>query len=444
MTTLAPAKDFTASIEARLAPQLAQGPAWLVEARQQALARFLDLGLPTKRLEAWKYTDVTPIAKGEFTVATAPDRPLLAEVQARLATQPAGLRLVLVDGHVAAELSTLDGLPTGVTVESFAAVLNTEPNRLQGLLHHAAQLPGRDDAFTALNLAGLADGVLVSLAKNAVLDQPLHLEVVTSAGTMAQVRVLIQAAANSQIQVIETHHVLDGAASFSNAVTEILAGDNAQVTHYLVEPANDSLYHVGAVYADQGPNSQVTSYTVSLGGPLWRNALHVHQGASGASVVQNGLFLADGKQHVDNQLTVDHAAPHGHSDQLYKGILDGAAVGVFNGRVIVRAGAAKTDSAQMNKNLLLSPTAIIDTKPHLEIDTDDVACTHGTTVGQIDEDALFYLRSRGIDEAEARTLITVAFASDVVDRIPIDSLRDQLNHWLFHRLTHGQSQEVTA
>jgi Fe-S cluster assembly protein SufD len=341
-----------------------------------------------------------------------------------------------VDGRYSSRLSGVSSAAAGsrgVRIESLASAIKTDPGRL---LPHLANYARYDDnAFTALSTAFMQDGALVSIPDGTVLKDPIHLLFVsTEAGVSAvsHPRNLFLLGRNSQASIVESHRSLASGVCFTNAVTEVLLGENAVLDHHHLQDERPGSYHIGATHVRQERNSNYTSHSVSLGGALVRNEIVAVLDGEGAECTLNGLYLATGKQHVDNHTVIDHAKPRCNSHELYKGILDGTARGVFNGKIVVRKDAQKTDAKQTNKNLVLSDGASIDTKPQLEIFANDVKCTHGATVGQLDDEAIFYMRSRGIGEGKARDILIDGFAGDVVDRIRIAPLRDAL-HDIIHR-----------
>ncbi len=396
--------------------------------REAAIERFQALGFPTTHNEDWKYTNLAPFLRTAFE----PARPVRHETIAdRLAAAPfadlSAPKLVFVNGLPSPELSSLGGLDRAVKVRSLR---EASPR-----LGDAAVIDR--NALAALNTAFFEDGALVEIAAGAVIEQPVHLVFVSADGgapAVAYPRTLILAGRDSQAQVVETYISAHDGEAFTAAVTEVIAGDGAVLDHYKLQAENSRTLHFGLLAVRQGTSSQFASHNVALGAALARNEIHAVLEGEGADSNLNGLYVTTGRQHVDNHTTLDHARPHTTSHELYKGILDGASQGVFHGRIIVRPEAQKTDAIQRNKNLLLSEAAVINTKPQLEIYADDVKCTHGATVGQVDQDAVFYLRSRGIPLDEARALLTYAFTADVIDRIKIESIRSGLRDALFARL----------
>jgi Fe-S cluster assembly protein SufD len=326
-------------------------------------------------------------------------------------------------------------LPAGVSAGSLAEAVTSGSSTLES---HLARYAGfTNHAFVALNTALVEDGAVVSIDKDVVLAEPIQLVYLSVPGgrpTVSHPRTLILAGQKSQASVVEIYAGPDGTAYFTNAVTEIVAREGALLEHYKVQSEGDKAFHVATVQAVQDRGSVVTSHNVSLGGALARNDINSVLDAEGAECFLNGLFIADGKQHVDNHTLLDHAKPNCASRELYKGILSGQASGVFNGKIIVRKDAQKTNAIQSNKNLLLSGESVINTKPQLEIFADDVRCTHGATVGQLDQEALFYMRSRGIPARQSRDLLTHAFAAELLDAMRWQPLREALDDELRRRL----------
>ncbi len=411
------------------------GAAWLRSVRQAAISRFAELGFPTDQDEAWRFTPVAPIARTPFLFADkTPDIHL--DTLRGLALCPLGLaRLVFVNGRYDKRLSYVPELPEGVRVESMAAALSADAARLEP--HLARRAGAQGPAFPALNAAFFSDGAVVFVPKGRALEAPIHLIFVSSApgaATMSHSRVLIVAEAGSTASVIEEYVGLERGVCFTNVVTEITLGEDASLEFHKIQRESDKTLHVSTTSVRQARDSRFTSHVVSLGGALTRNDAEVALEGEGADCELNGLYLVRGRQHVDNHTVIDHARPHGTSRELYKGVLDGQARAVFNGTIVVRPDAQKTDARLYNKNLLLSEDGMIDTKPEFKIDANDVQCRHGATIGQISADALFYLRSRGMGPEEARRLLVHAFASEMVERLKVETLREALSEALHERL----------
>ncbi len=411
--------------------------------REQSLEQFTALGFPTTRLEDWKYTNVAPIAEGGFVPAVrrAHEVPTAQAVAALLFPDLDAHRLVFVDGHYTEALSAIGSLPPGATVMSLAAALTHDPGPVAAGLNRLA--PADDHAFAALNAAFFADGAYIVLERGVEVDRPVHLvflATASAAGHMLPVRNLILAAEGSRATILE-HYVCLAAEGryFTSVVTEVKAAPGAALEHLRLQQESETAFHVGGLYARLEQGSRLAATAVDLGGRLVRNDVQAALTAAGAQCVLNGLYVVDGRSHVDNHTHVDHAQPHGTSREFYKGVLDGRARAVFNGRIVVHPNAQHTDAQQENRNLLLSEDAEVDTRPQLEIYADDVKCSHGTTVGSLDADALFYLRSRAMDEQAARDLLTYAFAHDLLARIRLAPIRLALEQRLTTRLLHGRA-----
>jgi Fe-S cluster assembly protein SufD len=438
-TNVREAESYLADFDRQAQAAAGQEPAWLRERRQAAMARFAAVGFPTTRQEDWKYTNVAPIARQPFHLAAAASEAVQPAAIAPFGFGQAGWsQLVFVDGRYAPALSSLAGLPAGARVASLAEALADDAALLEGHLGHHA-----DDAasgFTALNTAFLHDGALVYVPSGQSATAPIHLLFVSTAGdplAATHPRVLIVLGPLSAATVVESYVALGAGPYLTNAVSELVLGEGAQLTHYKVMRESTAAYHIGTTQVYQPRDSVLTSFSIALGAQLARNGLNVLLDAEGADCTLKGLYLVDGTRHVDNHTSIDHARPHGTSRELYKGILDGKARGVFNGKVVVRPDAQKTDAQQTNKNLLLSEDATIDTKPELQIFADDVKCAHGAAVGQLDPQAVFYLRSRGLAPATARRLLTYGFASEITNQIQIEPLRAQLDALLLATVEAG-------
>jgi Fe-S cluster assembly protein SufD len=423
-------KDVYLARFARFEKELGKtGPGWLRRVRGAASDRFAELGFPTVRDEEWRFTNVAPLTKVPFQPPSEFDvRGQAAQELARAAFDLGDChRLVFVNGRYAPKLSAPRPLPDGVMIDSLAAVLQTHPEWVEPYLARYADYEER--AFAALNTAFIRDGAFVSIGKGKVIAEPLHLVFVSTAPggpTVSHPRNLILAGINSQASLVESYVGFGEEVYFTNAVTEVVAAENAVLDHHKLQREGREAFHIGVMHVHLGRSSNFTAHSIALGGALVRNDVHAVLDAEGCECTLNGLYLGGGRQLIDNHTRIDHAQPHGASHELYKGILDGQARGVFNGKIYVHPGAQKTDAKQTNKTLLLSEEAMIDTKPQLEIFADDVKCTHGATIGQLAEEAIFYLRSRGIGREEARSLLTFAFANDVINRIKIAPLRAQL------------------
>ena len=411
-------------------------PPWMRELRRTARDRFTALGFPTTRHEEWKYTNVAPIARSRFERAESTRNGLTAE---RLAPftfgEQGGTRLVFVDGRYAPALSALPDLPDGMMAGSLAGVLTADSTALEP--HLARYAACQDHAFVALNTACMEDGAFVSVPAGTAVPKPIHLLFVTTApekSTVSQPRNLILMGGGSRAMIVESYVGLGPASYFTNAVTEIVIGESAVLTHDKLVEETDVAFHIATTQAQLDRSAVFTSRAITLSGALVRNDTNAVLAGEGGDCTLDGLYLLHGRQHADNHTRIDHEKPHGSSRELYKGILAGRSKGVFSGKIYVHQDAQKTDAKQTNKNLLLSEDAVINTKPQLEILADDVKCAHGSTIGRLDEDAIFYLRSRGLGLEAARGLLTYAFASEVVSRITIAPLQGRLDRLLMARL----------
>ena len=395
--------------------------------REAAWHRFLSLGFPTTRDEDWRFTSVAPIAEGRFTLAPLlTSNPRDVEIGSFRLSGEVAAELVFVDGHYVPALSRLEGLPPGSRVESLRDVLAADPGAIDQYLARIA--PFERHAFVALNTAFLGEGAFIQLPPRAVLQQPIHLLFLSanssvSQPTMVHPRVLVVVGASSQCSIVETYAGPAGARYFTNAVTELVVGENAALQHYTLQHESPDAAHVHAIHVQAERSATCTLHSISAGGALVRNDVVAVLNGEGIECTLNGLYVADAQRLVDNHTTIDHARPHCGSREIYKGILTDRARGVFNGKIIVRADAQKTDAKQTNRALLLSEDAQINTKPQLEIFANDVKCTHGAAVGQLDDEALFYLRSRGLSDPDARQLLIHAFAGDVLSRLPLEAVR---------------------
>ncbi len=402
--------------------------AWLGTVRARALERFADLGFPTRRVEQWKFTDLRPLSRTAF--APAPRRANGIARDDVAAYEPDGLEchlMVFVDGYFRADLSRVGGLPAGARLTSLAEALDAEPGLLEE--HFAGAGGDGEQPFVALNTAFMADGAVLMLDDGVALERPVHLLFVGTAGEApgaAHVRNVVVAGAGSSATVIETYAAPAPAVYWTNAVTDVVAGAGAAIRHVKLQAESRDAFHVAATRATLAGNSVYDNFTAALGGRLARNEIDAVLDGEGAECRLGGVTLARGRQHLDTTTLIDHAKPDCVSDEHYRSVLDDSAHGVFQGRIVVRPGAQKTNANQLNKNLLLSRAAQVDSKPELEIRADDVKCSHGATTGESDADALFYLRSRGIGAELARSLLIEAFVSEIVDSVEDAGLRAHL------------------
>jgi len=399
--------------------------AWLNARRGAALERANALSVPTTRDEEWRFTDVSPLTRVAFHTAQGATRVAPADL-ASLRIPEATIHLTFIDGVFARELSSAHGLAEGVIVTDLASALDARSAELEP---HLAKLAHYErDVFVALNTAWLHDGAYIRVAGDRVCDGPVHLLFVsTQKETVSHPRTLIVLEPGAQATVVEEYVALDAADTyFSNAVTEVVVHENACLRHAKLQREARGAFHIGQCAVALAKDARYESDTVTLGARISRNDIRVVQQGEGAECRIDGLTLIGGRQLADTHTAIEHAQPNGRSRQLNKCIVADAAHAVFNGKILVRPGAQLTDSAQQSRNLLLSAKAHVDTKPQLEIFADDVKCAHGATVGQLDPEQLFYLRSRGLAEARARNLLTYAFGAEVIDRLPVASLVERL------------------
>lgn len=421
--------------------QDASGADFVERLRRDALDRFTALGFPTTRLEDWKYTNLAPVAGQAFCLSPRV-KPGDAVRQAALRHRiGAGCQLVFLNGHFAAELSSMAPLANGVVVSSMSAALTANQALIEGHLAHHAGTDSEASTLAVLNTAFVHDGAFVYLPRGTAADAPVHLLFLSepsAAPFVTHPRILIIADESSHADVVEQYVGLGDGPYWTNAVTEIVVGPNAHVLHCKVQRECEEAFHVATVAVRQAADSRFVSRVFSLGSALARNDIHALLDAPGAECVMDGLYLTGGRQHTDHHTCVDHRQPRCTSRELYKGILEGSSTAVFNGKVFVRPDAQKSDAQQMNKNLLLSEDAVVDTKPQLEIFADDVRCSHGATIGRLDDEEVFYLRSRGIDHDAARRMLIEAFAAELIGRLDIEPLRVALTELVLARV--GQAQ----
>lgn len=417
------------------------GQTWARKIREAAMSRFSELGFPTVRDEEWKYTNVAPIAKIPFQPAPSEPSRLAPDRVERFSLGMAqAIRVVFVDGYYSPELSSLRRLPQGVQVGSLAAALHGEAGWVES--HLARYADYREHAFIALNTALMRDGALVYVPEGKTVAEPIHLLFLSTGGkeaTLSQPRNLIVIGRNGQAKIVESYAALGKKVYFTNAVTELVVGENGVVEHYKLQQESEEAFHIATLQARLDRNGICSSHSIALGGALVRNEVNAVLDGEGGECALNGFYMVTGEQHVDNHTRIDHVKPHCTSRELYKGVLDGRSRGVFNGKIYVHKAAQKSDAKQTNNNLLLSGDALIDTKPQLEIYNNDVKCSHGSTIGQLDQDSIFYLRSRGISASAARSLLAYAFASDVINRISIEPLRAHLDKLLVAKFHHDGS-----
>ncbi len=417
-------------------------PAWVQQLRQAAGARFADLGFPTTHHEEWRHTDVTAIVETPFTFARHEPAISKSELEPVVSWVEPGHHLTFVNGYFSPSLSSRNLLPRGLIAGNLAESCAVASNLLEP---HLGRYARHDDhAFVALNTAFLKEGAFIYLPPKMVVEEPILVAFVScphGETAVSHPRVLIVAGPSSRATVIESYVGLKDDLYFSNAVTEVVLGEEAVLDHHLLQQESRTAYHIATLAVHQGRRSTFTSHSLAIGSALDRSEVRALLADEGGTCTLRGVYAVTGRQHVDTHTRIDHAKPGCTSQQSYRGILDEQATGVFSGRIVVRPDAHKTDARQTNNNLLLSEDAVILTSPQLEILADDVKCAHGATVGQLDRDALFYLRSRGLDLDNARRLMTHAFSSELIRLIADDRIRDQftelLSRWTSQ--THSES-----
>lgn len=406
---------------------------WLQTLRQQARGQFERHGLPAKKVEDWKYTSLWKLGQENFTHEAKPSS-LDAAGCAEVALLEQAYRLVIVDGQFSAELSQLENLESGLTLTPLTESLEQAESMLN--THIDVEKPG----LNALNTLLLQQGAYLHVAANSKIDKPVELLVINSGETdklATHLRHLVTLEENSEITLVEHYVSLQDNTGFTNVVTEVDLASNATLQHFKLQHESLKHYHIATLASKQASSSTWNTNSISLGGKLARNDIHSQLLGEESHVTMDGLYLLDGDQHVDNHTRIDHAVPHTTSDEVYKGVMDGDSHAVFNGKVVVHKDAQKTDANQSNRNLLLSRNCEIDSKPEMEIYADDVKCGHGSTVGQLDEQHIFFLRARGLDEVAARSLLTYAFAVDVLHRINDEPIRQALSNVVEQRLPRG-------
>jgi len=390
-----------------------------LDAKGEGRTRFTELGFPTTRDEDWRFTNIAPIAELEFSGTQADDTATLEDCVFESLEGPC---LVFVNGHFSNKLSNVGTLPEGIEVNNVANTDSPEPKMT-------------NDAFDALNAASFIDGAFIRVADEVTFETPIRVYYLSTGGdgSTANIRNLIIIGANSKATILESWTGTD-AAYFNNVITELTAGDNAQVEHVKFQNESVTAFHIAGLHATMGRDSHAAHHSIALGGRIARNNIRAHLDGTGLEAVLNGLYLPKGEQLIDHHMVVNHNQPHCDSHEYFNGILDDSARAVFHGRIYVKKGADKTDAKQTNKNLLLSDNATVDTKPQLEIYADDVKCTHGATIGQMNPEQIFYLRARGLSEEEARRMLMHAFAGEIIERIACDPVREELDRLIWNRL----------
>jgi Fe-S cluster assembly protein SufD len=428
---------YNSAFEAFVSQTADKEPDWLPRIRREAFERFRELGFPTIKDEEWRHTNLSSLIEQDFLLGDSKDHKVVqSDLDDFLIDQLDAYQLVFVNGRFDAGLSQLDGLPDGVCVQSLAVTLENEPDRLEPYLARKGSF--EDNPFAALNTAFLQDGVYIHIPNGTVVERPIHFiyySSVSGKNTVSYPRNVIAAGKSSQVKLIESYAGKDGEKYFTNAVTEIAVGANASVEHCKLQNESINAYHVGVSHIHQDRDSQYQNHSMAFGGALVRNDIRAVLDSEGIHCGLNGLYLADGERHIDNHTWIDHTKPNCTSEEVYKGILTDKSSGVFKGLVHVFPDAQKTDAKQNNDTLLLSEDAQVNSLPQLEIYADDVKCSHGATTGHLDKESIFYLQARGINKEAAQSILTYAFACEVVSRISIEALREKLDCLLRDKLS---------
>ena len=422
------------------------GESWLRDLRRRGADQFARVGFPSPKSEEWRFTQFAPITRTQFRAARREGkaRPIAEAIERYTFGHDASAEVVFVNGFFSPELSNLGSLPRGVTVRSLAQTAESDSRLLRE--HLAMHASIEENPFVALNTGSLRDGAYVHVARNAVVEQPIHLLFISTIGNepaAVHPRVLMVAEQGSQVSLVETYGSAGEGVYFNNVVTEIVAAPDARIDHCKLQLESLAAYHLATMQVDLARGADFVSHSASVGSRITRNDLNVRMGDEGAHVTLNGLVWIGGDQHVDNHTNLDHAAPNCPSHELYKHVLSGKATAVFKGKILVRQAAQKTDSKQTSKALLLSDEAVINSQPALEIYADDVKCTHGSTIGPVDEEQVFYLRSRGVSLEAARHLLTYAFAADITRRIKVEPVRRRLENLMAAQQGLPQDLRIT-
>jgi len=402
--------------------------------RKDAMAKFSELSFPTIKDEEWKYTNITPLFKHSFKPAASISEIENAQVDQFTFDDLKGYLAVFVNGIYSKDLSRLENLPKEVVISSLEDAINSYHLAVQKYFSKYADY--KQHIFTSLNTAFTKDGAFIHIPDGKILEDPVHILFITNSNgekILSQPRNLFSVGKNSQVKILEHFVSIDHGIYFTNSVSEISAGENAVVDHVKLQEESKNAFHIHRIEVEQERNSNFTSHSISLGGIISRNDCNIRFNGEGGEGTLNGLYLTDGEQLYDTHTMIDHAKPHCTSHEHYKGILDDKSRGVFNGKVMVRKDAQKTNAFQENNNIILSAEALVNTKPQLEIFADDVKCTHGATIGQLDMDSMFYLKSRGIGKVTARAILIHAFASDIIKSIPLKSIKSYIESILTER-----------
>lgn len=419
--------------------RFAENPAWLINIRDDAATEFSRLGFPTLKDEDWRFTNLAPITRSQFSIAAESEKGVDPDIVKGLQIPGLqGIRFIFVNGHYCEELSELKELPSGVIVSNLKKALKENENKVSEYLTKYASY--ENQPFTALNTTMFEDGLFVYVPKSVVMDIPVYAVYITAdedVRSMVNIRNLIIAEDNSEVKVVEHYVSASDNVHLSNVVTEAFAGENSRMDHYMLELESPKAFNISTLRVEQQRDSNIKSHSVLLGGSIVRNNVHPVLAGEGSHSLINGLYMSTDRQHMDNFMRVEHASPHCDSRQFYNGVLDKKSRAVFHGRIYVHKNAPKTDAKQTNKNLLLSDTAQVDTKPQLEIYNEDVKCTHGATIGQMDDEAIFYLRSRGISKRDAETIMIKAFTDQSLSNMDLEPVRNYLQlkveEWFLNR-----------
>ena len=406
--------------------------------RKQALDQFMAIDFPDSKNEDWKYTSIEPILNRTFETVPANDanKILLKDIESFFIPDTSA-RLVFIDGRFTPDLSQMDKLPKGIKVKNLSQALSEDKDLIKSRLND--QLKNNKDVFTALNTAFILDGLFINAEDGAETDRPIYILYLSSlerSSVLNQPHNLITVGKNARVAIVENYASLNSESVFTNSFTNISIATDGSLDLVKIQQENAQTCHIGSTDISQERGSRLTHRIITSGGALVRNVVTLNLNAEGIESTLDGVYITTGTQHVDNRTIIHHAKPNCNSHELYKGILDGTSSGVFNGKIIVHQDAQKTDAKQSNKNLLLSQDATMNTKPQLEIFADDVKCTHGATIGRLEEESLFYLRSRGIGKEQAKNMLTYAFAGEIVERIKHEPTRNYLDGLLLDRLEH--------
>jgi Fe-S cluster assembly protein SufD len=436
-----PEDRFISAFEVNKGKTLNGKNASIASHRQEAIERFEALGIPTNKLEAWKYTNIAKVLDRPYMLQLAPEQPTVvaADIEPFLIDGLDAHQLVFVNGRLDDTLSNVGDLPSGVVVMSLEQAGQEHPDLVEE--HYGEYADMDDEALTALNTAFVQDGPFVYVPSGTVVEKPIFVLHVTATedDLLVQPRGLFVVEDGGIARIVEAEHTLSTAATFTNYVTEAFVGENGNLDHYVIQDEGDKASRVQTLYAEHRANSVFDTHTVTLSGEVVRNNLTVTPNGTHCESHLFGLYLGKDESHVDNHTLVDHVQPDCFSNELYKHVLNDASTGVFNGKVFVRRDSQRINAYQSNKSIVLTDEANIYTKPELEIYADDVQCSHGATTGQLDEEAIFYLRSRGLTEKRARILMLRAFAGDVIDEVKIDALREHLDAQVAQRFESYQN-----